>query len=169
MAQEITEEFIKSLTKWQILSLDCAQHTGFYSCKEYGTVYFPNTDKAPKKLGEDYEQHKAFRDWIIGMVRKHGFKMIAAEDVNVGSQFSALRKLAQFQGILYEVCATLKIPLVVVNVVSLKRFATGKGNANKQEMMEAAKKRWKFDCEGDDNLADAMHIFHYITKRYNIQ
>jgi len=169
MTQEITEEFIKSLTKWQILSLDVAQHTGFYSCKEYGTAYFPNTDKAPKKLGEDYEQHKAFRDWIIGMVRKHGFKMIAAEDVNVGSQFSALRKLAQFQGILYEVCATLKIPLVVVNVVSLKRFATGKGNANKQEMMEAAKKRWKFDCEGDDNLADAMHIFHYITKRYNIQ
>lgn len=169
MAQEITEEFIKSLTKWQILSLDCAQHTGFYSCKEYGTVYFPNTDKAPKKLGEDYEQHKAFRDWIIGMVRKHGFKMIAAEDVNVGSQFSALRKLSQFQGVLYEACATLKIPLVVVNVVSLKRFATGKGNANKLEMMEAAKKRWKFDCEGDDNLADAMHIFHYITKRYNIQ
>lgn len=167
--QQITEEFIKSLTKWQVLSLDVAQHTGFYSCKESGTVFFPNTDKAPKKLGPDYEQHKAFRDWIVSMVKKHGFRLIVAEDVNVGSQFSALRKLSQFQGVLYEVCATLRVPLIVANVVAIKKFATGKGNATKQEMIEAARRRWKYDCEQDDNLADAMHIFHYITKRYNIQ
>ena len=92
-----------------------------------------------------------------------------AEDMNVGSQFSALRKLSQFQGVLYEVCATLRVPLIVANVVAIKKFATGKGNATKQEMIEAARRRWKYDCEQDDNLADAMHIFHYITKRYNIQ
>lgn len=168
--QQITEEFIKSLTKRDILALDCAIHTGWYTAGHgYGTAYFPNTDKAPKKMGDDYQQHKAFRDWIKDMVHKHNIKLIVAEDVNVGTQFSALRKLSQFQGVLYEVCATLKVPLLVENVAAIKRFATGKGNASKQEMMEAAIRRWHIDPEGDDNIGDAAHIFYYLIKRYNIQ
>lgn len=166
--QTLTEEYVASLTKWQVLSLDCAEHMGYYSCHGYGTVHFPNTEKAPKKFGPDYQQHKAFREWVKDFVKEHGIKLVVAEDVNVGTQFMALRKLSQFQGVLYEICATLNVPLIVCNVRSLKSFATGNGNASKQMMIEYARKRWKIDPQ-DDNAADAAHLFFYIIKRYNIQ
>ena len=58
--QQITEEFIKSLTKRDILALDCAIHTGWYTAGHgYGTAYFPNTDKAPKKFGDNYQHHQS--------------------------------------------------------------------------------------------------------------
>ena len=168
--QQITEEFIKSLSKRDILALDVAQHTGWYTAGHgYGTVYFPNTEKAPKKYGDDYQQHKAFRNWVKDMIMKHHIRLVVAEDVNVSANFTALRKLSQFQGVLFEICATMKVPLLVENVMAIKRFATGKGNATKEEMMEAAIRRWKIDPEGDDNIGDAAHIFYYLLKRYNIQ
>lgn len=167
--QKITDEFIRTLTKRDILSLDVATHTGYYTLGHgYGTVYFPNTGTAPKKYGDDYQQHKAFRDWVIGMIKKHNIKIVVAEDVNVGTQFNALRKLAQFQGVLFELCATLDVPLMVENVTSIKRFATGKGNATKDEMLKAAIQKYKVDMEGDDNAGDAIHIFHYFTHKYGI-
>ncbi len=169
MRQQITEEFIKSLTKKELLALDIATHTGWFTAGHgYGTAFFPNTDKAPKRLGEDYDQHKAFRDWLMEKIPHWGIKLIAAEDVQVGKNFAAVRKLSEFRGILCEVCATLNIPLIFVPVTGLKKWATGNGNASKELMMEFAAKRWGVDMEGDDNAGDASHIFFYIAKRYKL-
>lgn len=167
--QQITEEFISNLTKKNVLSLDIATKCGYYSSFGYGTQYFPNTDKAPKKMGPNYQQHKAFRDWLKNFIIDHDIKLVSAENVEVSKSFLALRKLSEFRGILCEVCETLDVPILFVGVAQLKKWMTGNGNASKEDMMNAAVKRFHLDVEGDDNAADAAAIYFYTIRRYNIQ
>lgn len=56
-------------------------------------------------------------------------------------------------------CAEHNIELLNVHTGTLKKFATGKGNASKAEMIEAAKARgWE---PADDNEADAALLLEY--------
>lgn len=50
-----------------------------------------------------------------------------------------------------------KIPIAVVNPATLKRWATGKGNADKPAMLAAARQVWPVDVANDDQ-ADALHL-----------
>ena len=61
----------------------------------------------------------------------------------------------------------LNIPVVFFNVRSIKKWATGDGNADKKKMIEYCEKRWHYICQ-DDNEADACHIYFYFLKRYNL-
>lgn len=164
---QITEEFIESISRKDILSLDIATKTGFYNIYEHGMVKFPNNDKAPKYLGPDYGQHKAFRQWLIDMIHKHHVKMIVAEDLIMGHGYMDIRKLGEFHGILHEVCETCDVALIKINPTHLKLWATGKGNADKKMMVDACEKRWHIEPQ-DDNEADAVHLFFYLCQRYKL-
>jgi len=59
--------------------------------------------------------------------------------------------------ILAEVCESRGIPYEAIPVGTIKKFATGKGNASKEAMMSAAADRWP-GWTGDDNEADARWI-----------
>lgn len=165
--QNFTEEFVKTLKKGDVMALDVASHCGYYTLGDYGTKYFPNTQKAPKKLGPDYAQHKAFRLWLIDMLTQHKIKVVAAEDVVFG-HFMDFRKLCEFRGIMLEVCETLDIPVVLFKPSDIKKHGTGNGAASKQLMMEFARKRYKIEVDNDDNLADAIHIYMYFVHRYQL-
>ena len=169
MRQKVDEEFISKLTKRDVLAVDIAEHCGYYSVHEYGTWYFPPTEKAPKKYGSEYQQHRQFYLTLKEFITKHHIKIIAAEDVNVGTRFMTLRKLSEFRGVLYELCAELNVPIVFFNVSNIKKWATGDGRADKKKMMEYAIKRWHIDPEGDDNVGDACHIYFYFIHRYDIK
>lgn len=47
----------------------------------------------------------------------------------------------------------------------IKKFATGKGNAGKPEVMKAARERFGF-TDGDDNEADALCLLHLAIAEY---
>jgi len=54
-----------------------------------------------------------------------------------------------------------EIPYKGIPIATIKKFATGKGNANKQAMMDAARARgWRFE---DDNEADALWLLEVAT------
>lgn len=50
------------------------------------------------------------------------------------------------------------IPYRGIPVATVKKFATGKGNADKTAMVAAARSRWPDDCLTDDNECDARFI-----------
>ncbi len=59
------------------------------------------------------------------------------------------------------------IELMPVHTASLKKFATGSGRANKQDMIAAAKARgWQ---PADDNEADAQLLLDYAIDELNIK
>lgn len=165
--QKLTEEYVKQLGRGDIMAFDVATHCGYYTLGDYGTAYFPNTEKAPKKLGTGYAQHKAFRAWLVEILTNHRIKAVAAEDVIYG-HFIDFRKLCEFRGILFEVCETMNIPIVTFKPSDIKKHGTGNGNASKEMMMDFAERRYKIEVNGDDNLADAIHIYMYFIHRYNI-
>ena len=58
-------------------------------------------------------------------------------------------------------CEEKKIPYFGVPVGTIKKFATGYGNANKDAMVEAARREFEHVSIDDDNQADALWILRY--------
>jgi len=58
--------------------------------------------------------------------------------------------------------------LVIFKPSDTKKTGTGKGNADKKMMIEFAEKRYHIEVDGDDNLADAIHIYMYFIHRYKL-
>ena len=64
------------------------------------------------------------------------------------------------------VCDKMRIPCRGINVTSIKKFITGKGNANKEEMIKAMNEQG-FKVE-DDNEADALGVLlSFLDKEQN--
>ena len=152
------------ITRDDVLSLDVAEHCGFYSTHEYGVWNFTQ-----KKSKGAIEQHLLFYNTLVDFIQKYNIKLIVAEDVCVSKHFIASRKLSEFRGILCLVCAQLGLPQpAFINVSTVKKWATGDGKADKKKMMEFCEKRWGINVNGKDDLADAIHIFKYYVRIYKL-
>lgn len=84
------------------------------------------------------------------------FKRVAFEEVRRHAGTDAAHVYGGLMATLQSFCETLSIPYEGIPVGTIKKFATGKGNADKAAMMASA---WKagFDPE-DDNEADAIAL-----------
>jgi Holliday junction resolvasome RuvABC endonuclease subunit len=154
------------ITRENVVALDIATHTGYYSIHESGTWDFSESMRR-----NNNKQHKAFRDTLMDFIIKHNIKVIVAEDVNcgrTGKEFIASRKLSEFRGILMEICDSMDLPEpIFINLKTVKKWATGDGNADKRKMVQFCKMRWKTN-PNDDNEADATHIFMYYIRKFNL-
>lgn len=65
---------------------------------------------------------------------------------------------AQLQAIIVTFCEDNGIEYRGFSPAEVKKHATGKGNAGKDDMIKAAKERWPMLPIVDDNHADALHI-----------
>lgn len=158
MKQE-TEE----LKREHILALDIATHCGYFSVHESGTWNFT---EGKRRNGN--KQHLALKDTLTAFIREHGIQRIVAEDVSVNNHFFDMRKLAEFRGVLLCVCDELDMPEPeFVNPKVLKKFATGNGNASKDDMKQAYTARFN-RLPLDDNEADAFWLFQYYVSKYRI-
>jgi VCBS repeat-containing protein len=158
MKQE-TEE----LKREHILALDIATHCGYFSVHESGTWNFT---EGKRRNGN--KQHLALKDTLTAFIREHGIQRIVAEDVSVNNHFFDMRKLAEFRGVLLCVCDELDLPEPeFVNPKVLKKYATGNGNASKDDMKQAYTARFN-RLPLDDNEADAFWLFQYYVSKYRI-
>lgn len=151
------------LTREQVLALDIATHTGYFSLHEAGVWNFTES-----KRRNDNKMHGAFRVMLMAFIHRYGIRRIVAEDVAVNRHFYDMRRLAELRGILLEVCDELDLPEPeFVNPATLKKFATGDGRATKEQMIAACKNKYGI-VPVDDNAADACHLYHYYIRKYRI-
>lgn len=151
------------LQRTQILALDVATTTGYYSLHGSGAWNF--SERQARNGGK---QHKAFRDTLIGFITAHDIHKIVAEDISVNKHFTDIRKLSEFRGILLEVCDELGLPEPeFVHVSALKKFATGNGRATKSEMMAACVNHYRFEPRTHDE-ADAFLLFHFYCRKWRV-
>ena len=112
------------------------------------------------------------RDESRGMrlIRLHGKlnEILKAEKIdllvfesarNAGPKMQgALVVQAELQGVIILWAETNHVAYRGYSPMEIKKHATGKGNANKQAMIDAAKKKWTSVEIKDDNQADALWI-----------
>ena len=147
----------------EVLALDIATHTGYFSVHEAGTWNFT---ESRRRNGN--KMHGAFRTVLVSFIRADGIRRVVTEDVSVNRYFYDMRRLSELRGILLEVCDSLGLPEPeFVNPAVLKKWATGDGHATKAQMVAACKERYGI-IPVDDNAADACHLFHYYIRRHRL-
>ena len=85
---------------------------------------------------------------------------VVFEEVRRHLGTSAAHVYGGLLGILTATCEERGIPYRGVPVGTLKRHATGKGNADKDAMVAAARVRWERE-PGDDDEADALLVLSW--------
>lgn len=82
---------------------------------------------------------------------------LAYEEVGRHRGVDAAHVYGGIVAMLAGVCEELATPYMGILVGTVKKTATGKGNADKDAMIAAARERWKYEPV-DDNDADALWI-----------
>lgn len=117
----------------------------------------------PRSTG--VERLAAFREWVIDeIVNKTDAQLVVIEGYSFGSRNGGER-IGEAGGVVRLALRDMRVPFVEVAPASLKRYATGKGNASKDEVLIAAVKRSDIAFT-DNNQADAfwlrqMGLAHY--------
>jgi len=90
---------------------------------------------------------------------------IVYEKVMAHAATLAAHMYGGFEATIQAYCAEAGVELDSVHVGTIKKHATGKGNANKAQMVSAAAKRWPEIEIQDDNQADALWLLDYEMTR----
>ena len=77
---ETKHENTRQLTRNEVLALDVATHTGFFSLHERGTWDFSESLRR-----NNNKQHKAFRDTLMEFIKEHNIRQLVMEDLSDGS------------------------------------------------------------------------------------
>ena len=97
-----------------------------------------------------------------------GIDLVVYEEVRRHLGTDAAHIYGGIVAIITEICETQKIPYQGVPVGTIKKFATGKGNSNKEVMLAAARERWPEVNIVDDNQGDALFLWAWAKKEYEI-
>lgn len=135
------------------LGLDLGTHCGWAILDESGAIVGSGVWAFGGGSGDRFLTFYQMLD----MVAKKA-DAIAYEDVRRHLGTTAAHVYGGFLAVLQIYASHTGKPLYPVAVPTIKKHATGKGNATKPEMVAAARTRWiGFDSD-DDNEADALFV-----------
>lgn len=138
-----------------LLALDLGTKTGFASHTAAGITSGVQHFKNDRFSGGGMRYLK-FEKWLSEMPRPD---QVIFEEVRRHAGTDAAHVYGGLMAVLTKWCESQKIPYAAVPVGTIKKAWTGKGNANKNLMIDTAKKRG-FNPT-DDNEADAIALLHY--------
>lgn len=90
--------------------------------------------------------------------------VVAYEEVSFHAGVYAAHIYGGIVSVIQMVCEELELPYRGIPVATVKKHATGKGNAKKDMMIAAAKQQWPFAAGMTDNVADAFWIADTLRK-----
>lgn len=92
-----------------------------------------------------------------GYAGRKDVMLVALEGYSYGSHSSNLPAIGELGGVARVALHEANVPFIVVPPSTLKKFATGRGNAKKDEMMLEVYKRWNYSPANND-VADAYAL-----------
>jgi len=111
--------------------------------------------------GMCFLRFKKFLTELKNMTQENELDEIHFEEVRRHLGVDAAHKYGGYLGILSAWAEHHSIPYAGVPVGTIKKHLTGKGNANKEMMIESIRDMGFNPC--DDNEADALALMDYIT------
>lgn len=149
-----------------ILAIDAATKTGWALIRE-GRVYESGVQDFSKRRGESNgAMFLRFRGWL-NRLTDLDVRLVVYELAHHRGG-AATEICVNLTGRIQEACAEKEIPYATVHTGTLKKWATGFGNAGKGEMMDRAA-----EILGrppvDDNEADAVLMGMYAVDEYGAE
>ena len=147
-----------------ILALDLGTTTGWAIQQEGETVVSGTKAFKPGRFDGGGMRYLRFANWLTEFNDYAGpFETIWFEEVRNHKGVDAAHAYGGFLATLTAWAEKQSIPYAGVSVGTIKKHATGQGNANKDAMIEAAKARG-FKPQ-DDNEADAIALLFWAIDK----
>jgi hypothetical protein len=144
-------------SKSTVLALDLGTTTGWAMQLADGAIVSGTVSFRPGRYEGGGMRFLRFRSWLEEMLRSApGLATVHFEEVRRHVGTDAAHIYGGFLAHLAAWCEMKMIPYQGVSVGTIKRHATGKGNADKQAVIAAIKSRGF--APTDDNEADAIAI-----------
>ena len=143
----------------KILALDLGTTTGFCCGTAEHHVSGTWNNKQSRYDGGGMRFVK-FRGHLNETFNAYRFERVVYEEVRRHAGTDAAHIYGGLQATLTAWCEEKSIPYQGVPVGTIKKFATGKGNASKDAMIDAVGRRWGLITD-DANEADAFALFMY--------
>lgn len=141
-----------------ILALDLGTTTG-WAANPGGVVTSGTLTFKPSRFEGGGMRYLRFRSAVNELIATTGAERVYFEEVRRHAGTDAAHVYGGLLAHLTALCEEMRIPYLGVPVQTIKRHATGKGNANKGAMEAAATARgWTF---ADDNEADALWLLDW--------
>lgn len=140
-----------------ILAIDPGTHCGYaFTEAKDNHVNSGVLDLSPMRHEGGGMRFLRFRRWL----QEIGPSEVYYEEVAAHKGTAAAHVYGGLVATLQSYCEERSIPYRGVPVGTVKKHATGKGNANKDAMIAAAKEKLGYEGN-DDNEADALWILDY--------
>ena len=145
-----------------LLALDLGTTTG-WAVQSDGRIVSGSECFRPQRFEGGGMRYLRFQRWLDQLHVLTGFQEVAFEEVRRHAAVDAAHAYGGFLATLTAWCEARNVPYRGVPVGTVKRHWTGKGNAPKAAMIEAAVARGFMPA--DDNEADALAILHWGIDR----
>ena len=139
------------MKKIKLLSLDIATKTGWKTETASGVW-----NLKPNRGESDGIRLVRFKSKVKELIQLEGITLISYERP-AGMHKSSIMVASEMVGVLKDLCIESNVELACYSATEIKKFATGKGNAGKPDMIKAAQELG-FN-PADDNEADAIHLY----------
>ncbi|MDF3076155.1 MAG: crossover junction endodeoxyribonuclease RuvC [Sphingobacteriaceae bacterium] len=137
----------------KILSIDQASNCGWCTQNAYGCWDF--TTRKDESSGMKMLR---FRAKLAEVCKLEDISVIVYERV-AGFHKNSIIHASKMVAIIETFCEEQGINYRAYSAAEIKKYATGKGNANKDKMIEAAGLKYGY-TGSNDNEADAIHLYH---------
>jgi Holliday junction resolvasome RuvABC endonuclease subunit len=145
-----------------ILALDLGTTTGWALRFDTGRITSGVETFKPRRFEGGGMRYVRFTDWLVEIaMHAHGIRRVVFEEVRRHAGTDASHVYGGFLATLTSWCEEHEVPYEGVPVGTIKRFATGKGNADKAAMIAAVRARGFVPA--DDNEADAIALLLWAT------
>lgn len=146
------------------LALDLGTVTGWAMVTPDGRTVSGTESFKPGRFEGGGMRYLRFRRWLTELKSTtDGLGAVYFEEVRRHAGVDAAHAYGGFLATLTAWCEHHQIPYAGVPVGTIKRHATGKGNASKVDMMAAA--RAAGHEPADDNEADALALLHWAQSQ----
>ena len=151
-----------------ILALDLGTTTGWALRGNDGQITSGSENFRPQRFEGGGMRFLRFKRWLTEIKQySNGIDCLYFEEVRRHVSTDAAHAYGGFLATLTAWCEHHQIPYQGVPVGTIKKHATGKGNAGKEEMMASA--RTHGHNPADDNEADALALMHWAIEQHALE
>ena len=142
-----------------ILALDLGTQTGWALASRDRSITSGSQSFKPQRFEGGGMRFLRFKRWLTDIKQfNDGIDQVVFEEVRRHVGVDAAHAYGGFMGQLTAWCEHHQIPYQGIPVGTIKKHATGKGNASKDEMVAAIRARGH--TPADDNEADAIALLY---------